>query len=134
RNRGTFEDRLAEFNAVIGNGLSANSFAANEAALLLQLLAFNLAGMIRGEMEDASGTGWDLKRLQGTVLKAGARVVKHSGRLLVDVSRAAGVLWGRLLDRIQRWWRDEAWGRPRPRTRAWVPPPRHAHLRLVFRQ
>ena len=66
--------------------------------------------------------------------KAGARVVKHSGRLLVDVSRAAGVLWGRLLDRIQRWWRDEAWGRPRPRTRAWVPPPRHAHLHLVFRQ
>jgi len=134
RNRGTFEDRLAEFNAVIGNGLSANSFAANEAALLLQLLAFNLAGMIRGEMEDASGAGWDLKRLQGTVLKAGARVAKHSGRLLVDVSGAAGVLWSRLLDRIKHWWRDEAWGRPRPRSRAWVPPPRHAHLHLVFRE
>ena len=103
------------------------------AALLLQLLAFNLAGMIRGEMEDASGTGWDLKRLQGTVLKSGARVAKHSGRLLVDVSRAAGVLWSLLLERIKHWWRDDAWGRHRPRPRAWVPPLRHAHRHLVLR-
>ena len=49
-------------------------------------------------------------------------------------SRAAGVLWGRLLERIKRWWRDEAWGRPQPPTRTWVPPPRHAHLHLVFRE
>ena len=49
RNRGTLEDRLGEFNSAIGNGLSAGSFAANEASLLLKLLAFNLAGMLRGE-------------------------------------------------------------------------------------
>ncbi|MBU0641335.1 MAG: transposase, partial [Planctomycetes bacterium] len=48
RQRGTFEDRLGEFNGAIGNGLSAGSFAANEASLLLKLLAFNLAGMLRG--------------------------------------------------------------------------------------
>jgi len=72
RKRGTFEDRLGEFNAVIGKGLSAASFEANEASLLLKLLAYNLAGMLRGELEDASGTGWDLKRVQQTVLKAGA--------------------------------------------------------------
>ena len=64
RKRGTFEDRLGEFNATIGNSLSAGSFAAKEAALLLKLLAFNLAGMIRGELEDSSGNGWDLKRVQ----------------------------------------------------------------------
>jgi hypothetical protein len=68
RKRGTFEDRLGEFNACVGQGLSAGAFEANEAALLLKLLAFNLAGMIRGELEDASGTGWDLRRLQRTVL------------------------------------------------------------------
>ena len=134
RKRGTFEDRLGEFNAVIGNGLSAESFAANEASLLLKLLAYNLAGMLRGELEDASGTGWDLKRVQQTVLKVGARVVQHGGRLFVDVARAAGVLWGRLLERVNRWWRDEAWGRRGPRRRRWVAPPAHAHLCLVLRE
>jgi len=140
RKRGTFEDRLGEFNACVGGGLSAGTFEANEANLLTQLLAFNLAGMIRGELEDASGTGWDLKRVQRTVLKTGAKVVKRSGRLLVDVSRAAGVLWGRVLGRVARWWRDAAWGRNPagrrrgPRPRRWVPPPAHAHLSLVLRE
>jgi len=140
RKRGTFEDRLGEFNACVGNGLSAAAFKANETALLLKLLAFNLAGVVRGELEDASGTGWDLKRVQQTVLKTGARVVKHSGRLLVDISRAAGVLWGRVLGRLARWWRDLSWGRDPagrrrgPRPHRWVPPPSHAHLSLVLRE
>jgi len=124
---------------------AAGSFEANEASLLLKLLAFNLAGMLRGELEDASGCGWDLKRVQQTVLKAGARVVEHGRRVLVDVARAAGVLWDRLLDRIQRWWLPRrrptgprgavcVWGRSRPRPRRWTPPPRHAHLCLVLRE
>lgn len=57
RRRGTFEDRLGELNGAIGNGVSAGAFAANETSLLLKLLAFNLAGMLRGELEDASGCG-----------------------------------------------------------------------------
>jgi hypothetical protein len=145
RRRGTFEDRLGEFNGAIGNGLSAGSFAANEASLLLKLLAFNLAGMLRGELEDASGYGWDLKRVQQTVLKAGARVVEHSRRVFVDVAQAAGVLWERLLDRIARWWQPRGlpsgscraarlWGRTPPRPRRWMPPPRHAHLCLILRE
>ena len=134
RQRGTFEDRLGEFNAVIGPGLPAESFAANEAGLLLKLLAFNLAGMIRGELEDSSGGGWDLKRVQQTVLKAAARVAEHGRRIFVDVAKAAGVLWGRLLERIGRWWQDETWGRRGPRRRRWVAPPAHAHLCLVLRE
>ena len=90
RNRGTFEDRLGEFNGAMGAGLSAGSFAAHQASLLLKLRAFNLAGMLRGELEDASGRGWDLKRFQQTVLKVGARVVQHAGRLIMDVARPAG--------------------------------------------
>lgn len=151
RKRGTFEDRLGEFNGAIGAGLSAGSFAANEASLLLKLLAFNLVGMLRGELEYASGCGWDLKRVQQTVLRAGARVVEHGRRLIVDVARAAGVLWDRLLDRIRRWWRPaglpgsqrgvngvglqgvEVW-RASPHARRWVPPPRHSHLSLVLRE
>jgi hypothetical protein len=134
RRRGTFEDRLGEFNAAIGNGLSADSFEANEAILLLKLLAFNLAGMLRGELEDASGCGWDLKRVQQTVLKTGARLVEHARRVIVDVAQAAGVLWDRVLARMQRWWRTDAWGRRGPRRRRWVAPPRHAHLSLVLRE
>jgi Transposase DDE domain group 1 len=134
RQRGTFEDRLGEFNACVGGGLSQGNFPANETTLLLKLLAFNLAGMLRGEMEDASPNGWDLKRLQQTVLKAGARVVKHGGRLIVDVAHAAGMLWDRLLQRVQRWWRDESWGQAKPRPRRWTAPPSHAHLSLVLRE
>jgi len=134
RRRGTFEDRLSEFNACVGGSLSQRSFLANEATLLLKLLAFNLAGMVRGELEAESENGWDLKRVQQTVLKVGARVVTHSGRLLVKVAAAAGVLWDRVLGRLRRWWRDPAWGRRRPRPRRWVPPPAHAHLSLVLRE
>lgn len=138
RRRGTFEDRLGEFNACLGGGLSQSTFAANETSLLLKLLAFNLAGMLRAELEDTSSAGWDLKRMQQTVLKAGARVVEHGRRLIVDVAAAAAVLWDRLLGRVRRWWRDESWGREgrggRARPRGWVAPPPHAHLSLVLRE
>jgi hypothetical protein len=139
RQRGTFEDRLGEFNACLGNGLSQKAFVANETSLLLKLLAFNLAGMLRAEMEDASPNGWDLRRLQQTVLRAGARVVRHGGRLIMDVARAAGALWDKLIRRMRRWWRDPSWGRGRggrglPRSRRWIPPPPHAHRCLVLRE
>ena len=56
------------------------------------------------------------------------------GDSFVDVARAAAVLWGRLLGRVQRWWQDETWGRLKPRPRPWVPPPSHSHLHLVLRE
>ncbi len=143
RPRGPFEDRLGAFNGAIGNGLSAGSFAAHAASLLLKLLAFNLAGMRRGALEDASGCGGDLRRVPQTGLKAGARVVEQGRRVLVDVARAAGVLWERRRARIERWGLPRrlptgprgavcVWGRSRPRR--WMPPPRQAHLCLVLRE
>ena len=134
RKRGTFEDRLGEFNDAIGGGLSADSFAANEASLLLKMLAFNLAGIVRAQLEQTSPNGWDLRRVQQTVLKAGARVSRHAGRLVVDLAAAVGRLWGRVLDGIRCWWRDAKWGRNGPKPLRWVPPPEHAHLRLVLRE
>ena len=44
-------------NAAIGSGLSAGSFQANETALLLNLLAFNLAGIVRGRWKTPRATG-----------------------------------------------------------------------------
>jgi len=51
RRRGTFEDRLGEFNALVGPHLSSREFAENEATMLLALLAFNLTTMLPNEFE-----------------------------------------------------------------------------------
>jgi hypothetical protein len=135
RRRGTFEDRLGEFNQAIGPGLSSPGFAANEATLLLALLAFNLTNMLRGEMEKATPqSGWDLQRLTGSVLKAGGRVLEHGRRLIVDLAASAAPLWELLLDRLRRWRLPKRWGEaPTPRARPWVPLPAHAHRSLVLR-
>jgi len=135
RKRGTFEDRLGEFNQAVGPGLSSPGFAANEGTLLLALLAFNLASMLRGEMEQATPeSGWDLSRLTESVLKAGGRVLEHGRRLFVDLAASAAPLWALLLARLERWRLPARWGQePTPRPRPWVPPPAHAHRSLVLR-
>jgi len=134
RKRGTFEDRLGEFSQVIGPGLSSPTFAANEGTLLLALLAFNMACMLRGEMEKATpDSGWDLGRLTGTVLKAGGRVLEHGRRLIVDLAAGAAPLWALLLGRIRRWRLPARWEAPPPQARPWVEPPVHAHRSLVLR-
>ncbi len=134
RCRGTFEDRIGELSQSVSANLSSPTFRENETTFLLSLLAFNLASMLRGELEASLGTGWDLGRLQTSVLKAGARVVKKSRRLLLDVAAAVLPLWESLIRRMQRWKLPERWPTPlRPKPRAWVPPPRHAHLSVVMR-
>lgn len=134
RRRGTFEDRIGELSQSVSANLSSPTFRENEATFLMSLLAFNLVSMLRRELEASLGTGWDLARLQTSVLKAGARVVKKSRRLFVDVASAALPLWERLIRRLQRWRLPQRWASPRgPKPRAWVPPPRHAHLSVVLR-
>jgi hypothetical protein len=134
RQRGTFEDRIGELMQEVSANLSSPSFLENEALLLLSLLAFNLACILRRELESAFGTGWDLGRLQKTVLKAGGRVVTKGHRLLVDVALAVLPLWKRLIVRIQRWRLYGHWPKPRgARPRCWMPPPGHAHLSVVLR-
>lgn len=135
RKRGTFEDRLGEFNQAIDPRLASPEFAQNEATFLLSLLAFNLANVLRGEMEKATPEcGWDLGRLVGSVLKAGGRVVQHSRRLIVDLAASAAPLWSLLLERIRGWRLPTRWVVPhQPAPRPWMPPPPHAHLSLVLR-
>lgn len=134
RPRGTFEDRLGEFNQAIGAHLSSATFAENEATLLLALLAYNLASLARIELEDDAGGGWDLRRFQTSVLKAGARIVKHARRLVVRVAASAQTCWERLARRLARWRVPE---RLLPGGRAarfgFKPPPRHALLQETLR-
>lgn len=134
RKRGTFEDRLGEFRQWIGPKLSSQEFESNEATLLLALLAFNLANMLRCELEHAGGACWDLGRFQKSVLKAGGRIVKHARRVIVDLAQAVVPLWERLLTRLRRWRLSGLFPeRQGPVPRPFRPPPKHAFLSRVIR-
>jgi hypothetical protein len=131
RLRGTFEDRLGEFNAAIGAHLSSRDFKENEATMLLALLAFNLNTVCRNELEDSVGGCWDLTRFQLFVLKVGAEIIKHSRRLILRIAESAEPLWSRLTKRMERW-QDGDDSRTKPPI-GFMPPPSHAHLSEVLR-
>jgi hypothetical protein len=134
RKRGTFEDRLSEFNQALGVQLSSPEFRENEATFLLSLLAFNLGNMLRNELEDSLGGCWDLQRFRDSVLKAGGRVTKHSNRLIMHLAQSVVAFWRRLVHRITDWHLRPRFPRHRgPATTPWRPPPRHAHLVEVLR-
>lgn len=134
RKRGTFEDRLGEFNDAIGPHLSSPDFDENEVTMLLAMLAFNLSSMLRNEFEDALGGCWDLHRFQQSVLRAGGRVVKHSRRLWLHIEESVSEFWQVMSQRIQQLRLSSLWESPRgPISRAYMPPPPHAHERLVLR-
>lgn len=134
RRRGTFEDRLGEFNQAQGTRLSSPEFRENEATFLLSLLAFNLTNMLRNELEDSLGGCWDLGRFRDMVLKAGGRVTKHARRLIVHLAQSVMGFWQRLLERLTAWRLRPRFPLPRgPTPQTWRPPPRHAHLAEVLR-
>jgi hypothetical protein len=130
RRRGTFEDRLGEFNGAIGPHLSSQNFKENEATMLLGLLAFNLNKVCRNELEDSVGGCWDLTRFQLFMLKVGAEIIKHSRRLIVRIAESARPLWSRLTERLERW---QQVSDLTPKPSGFTPLPRHAHQREVLR-
>ena len=134
RQRGTFEDRLAEFNEVLGPHLSLPTQQKNQISLLLALLAFNLSSFLRLEVEDVTCGSWDLTRFRECVLKAGGRVVSRGRRLVVKVANALTIIWSLLAKRMARWKLPTSLSQPTgPKHRDWMPPPDHAHLELVYR-
>jgi hypothetical protein len=135
RQRGTFEDRLGEFRQAICPKLSSQEFSSNEASLMLSLLAFNLTNMLRCELEDEAGACWDLGRFQKSVLKAGGRIAKRAGRLIVHLATAVVPLWKKLVARLQQWQLPKRFSAPhRPAYRPFIPPPKHAFLTRVIRE
>jgi hypothetical protein len=134
RKRGTFEDRLGEFNEVIGPHLSSREFVENEVTMLLAMQAFNMTTMLRNEFEAALGGSWDLRRFQQSVLRAGGRVVKGSRRVWLHIEQSVGPFWKVMTRRIGQLRLTSRWRNPHgARRRVWVPPPPHAHLSLVLR-
>jgi hypothetical protein len=133
RQRGTFEDRLGEFNQALGAHFSSPDFRENEVMLLLCLLAFNLANFLRCELEEEVGGCWDLKRFRNYVLKSGGRVVKHARRLWLDLATPVVKFWSLLETCLHRWRPADRFPLPRgPTPRPWRRPPAHAHLSEVL--
>lgn len=134
RRRGTFEDRLGEFQQAVRPHLSSREFHDNEVTFLLALLAFNLASLLRIELEDEVGGCWDLRRFQNYVLKAGGRVVKHARRLILYLAQAVTAFWERLAHRFDKWRLPSRWPPPCGASyRPWIPPPSHAHQQESLR-
>jgi hypothetical protein len=134
RKRGTFEDRLGEFVSAVGGHLSSHEGLDNEVTFLLQLLSFNLASILRIELEAKTGGGWDLRRFQDYVLKAGGRVIKGKRRLTLYIAQAVVGFWRLVLARVASWRLPGRWAPPRGGRRGpWVPPPPHSHLQEVLR-
>jgi hypothetical protein len=134
RQRGTFEDRLGEFQQAIGPRLSHADFHENETVLRLALLAFNLVSALRIEYEQHAGSCFDLARFQRDVLKAGARITKHARRAIVCVAQVVRPFWEHLAACLRRWRLPSRFPAPRgPQRRDWLPPPRHAFVSEVRR-
>lgn len=141
RQRGTFEDRLGEWNA-LGLNLSQDSFAKNEVTLLLSMLAFNLLEILRTEMERAKDprenpphtqgeSGWDMARFQNIMLKVGGKLSRGGRRLWMDIADGIAPLWQALLTRVGKLRRIRATS-PSV-TAAFTPLPSHAHTRFTPR-
>ena len=133
RKRGTFEDRLGEWNA-LGVNLSQDSFADNEVTLLLSMLAFNLMEILRSEMESAVDlrenpphtpdcSGWDMGRFRSVMLKVGGKLSRASRRLWLDIAEGIAPLWQALLARIKKLRPVERIKEPYS---SFMPPPAHA--------
>ena len=66
--------------------------AHNETLFLLNLLAYEVLHAGRCVMEQATGTGWSLRRLRERVLRVSSRVVRH-GRLTFVIAQHAAPDW-----------------------------------------
>ncbi len=122
RERGTAEGHLGELMSVLHPALSsvsrtkthyrgkkpkkrqtsANSFYINEALLLLNALAYNVAHAARVLMEVATGEGWSLQRLRERVLRIAGRLLIHGRRATLVVAPASAKLWTALLSQLGR--------------------------------
>jgi hypothetical protein len=128
RQRGTAEGHFGELMSVLDPALSSSprqkshyrgevptartppgdAFAQNEAILLLNALAYNVAHAARVIVESATGEGWSLMRLRERVLRVAARILVHGRRATLVIGKAQAKLWHALWSRLARWRYAEA--------------------------
>lgn len=122
RERGSAENHMGELMDVFDPALSSSprakshyrgrrietvatpcdSFAHNETILLLNALAYNVLHVARVLIEDATGEGWSLRRLQERVLRVAARVLIHARRAILVIGQASAHLWRALWRKLGR--------------------------------
>ena len=74
--------------------------AQNETLLPLNLLAYEVLHAGRCVMEQATGTGWSLRRLRERVLRVASRVVRHGRRLTFVIAQDFAPDWQRLWGKL----------------------------------
>ena len=124
RQRGTFEDRFGELSQSLRARLSSRMFAENEATLLLSFLGFNFAEILRREIESATGNGWDIGRVQATILRSAARLARGGNYLRFLLMLPFVKIWTMLSNRIKSW--KPLFEQPVKRGRTILTPPAHA--------
>ena len=112
RKRGTAEAHIGEFKRVIAPRLSSVQrhrkgsphrkrevgMAENEVTLILAAIAYELVHAVRCLLEDATGDGFSLDRIQERVLKAATSVVRHARAVHFRISATKAALWRALAD------------------------------------
>jgi len=111
RQRGCAEGYMGELMNVLAPALSSSprsdtnacdSFAINEATLLMNALAYNAMHLLRVMLERRTMEGWSIKRLRERALRIAGRILVHGRRPLLSIDRAAARFWRWLLFELTR--------------------------------
>jgi hypothetical protein len=106
RTRGCAEGYMGELMNVLAPALSSSprsakkpcdSFAINEATLLMNALAYNVMDLLRRMLERCTHDGWSVKRLRERALRVAGRFIIHARRPILSLDRAAARFWRWLL-------------------------------------
>ena len=103
--RGTAEQWIKEGkNAVKWTRLSCHDFADNQERLQLFVLAYNLGNFLRQAVLPKAVRHWTLTTLREKLIKIGAKVVRHSRKIVFQMAEVAVPrgLFQTILERIGR--------------------------------
>jgi DDE family transposase len=84
--------------------LSCHRFRANEARLLLGIIAYNLGNLLRRLVLPFTIRSWSLTSLQRRLFKTGGRLIRHARYFILQVaeSHLTRTLFRQILGRIER--------------------------------
>jgi hypothetical protein len=105
RKRGTAEQWIKEGkNAVKWIRLSCHDFVDNQVRLQLFVLAYNLGNFLRQSVLPQAVRHWTLTTLREKLIKIGAKVVRHSRKIIFQMAEVAvpRELFRAILERIGR--------------------------------
>ena len=103
--RGTAEQCIKEGKIALNwTRLSCHDFADNQVRLQLFALAYNLGNFLRRLALPKAVKHWTLTTLRDKLIKIGAKVTHHSGRVIFQLAEVAvpRQLFGAILQRIER--------------------------------